>query len=378
MADASGVNYNVSARTQESGKPLFNKLHVGVVTHLDNKDKTSSEFIFGHMAEDFPKSQRNRENADKSTDADLVKWQLTALAYHLVEYSKKCGEDVSRTMNYEIELATGLPYHESINKEKKVKYALAFMGRHSVEFKHPDFAGLIVVLNIKKVSVFVEGEASFENIIFNENGRYSKIDPLILKDGIVVMIDIGGYSTEVVGVQFEESVSVNEDYDEFSEREIQVFPATRPDLTMGIQKGVGSVMMNVIADIERFEPKIQRKLTRRDIEKAMANKYDGTSGWLTPELINISEYFNKHAVNLAKDLAKDFINLYSNANVKSKIREIYLTGGGSRIASIVKTFKDELVLRGYEEGLIVLVPDATYSNCVGYYQSYVNLDGAKC
>lgn len=375
MADVANIDYN-NALNNDNGGTGRDKLHVKVASNRTKSgDNNSEEFIFGKMAENYKDSQRNRANGDdKSKDKFLVKWQLTALTYSLIEYAQKCGETIGNTVQFRTDISTGLPYNEAVNEDKKQMYADMFRGNHMIEFKHPYFAGLQVELIIENVFVFVEGEASLEPILDDPEGEYADIEAEELVDSIVVMGDMGGFSTDIIGIQFEQVQ--DEDVDEFDENvEIYVEPKTKINLSTGIDKGIGNIMLNVIKDVEKYEQSVQRKLTRRDIELALGakGKINGRTGYIKPEKVYIGDYFEKYAINYAQEVAATIISLYKTANVQSAIRSIYLTGGGSRISIIVSTIKDKLNDAGYNIEKIYCLEDPTFSNSLGYYKAMMNI-----
>lgn len=371
-ASREAVDYKGAISHTGNTKTTFDKLDVTVTMNRGKNTQNESSFLFGYFAEKFPASIRNREHGDKSSDKELITWMVTALAYALYEYKTKKGEKVVQKMRVQANLATGLPYHECRNVEKVKKYSEAFQGSHLIKFNHPHFEGLEIELVIERVFVYVEGEAGLETLIYDSESEYSKLKPEELSGSIVVNVDMGGFTSEVVGIEFNLHFEGTDTFDLNQEGELVA--ETRADLTTGIQKGIGHVMKSTITDIERNEIGIQRMLIRRDIENALGRKglYDGKIGYVLPEKVYIKDYFDKHSKEYAVALAKALHGLYSDSNVKSRIRNIYLSGGGSNIDVVVETFKATLQELGYDTDLIISLKEPVWSNVLGYYIAMAN------
>jgi len=362
------------------GKPNHEKLHV---TLQKNREKNSSvkEFVFGHMAEAYGKSKRNRENFDKSADPQLVEWMLTALAYGIYDKERKEKGVPDNKIKAEIVLSVGLPFHEAKNVENKKRFGKAFKGNHIIEFQHPAFDGAAVEINVSTVYINVEGEASLGRIIFDPDGECSKLAPEDLLNRVYTMVNCGGFSTEIIGMQFLKADSGDEYIDMFDEDyELSINPETQTHLTAGIQKGVGTAMIDTLKNIEENETMIKRSLIRRDIEVALSrggkNPDTNTLGWILPEKVNINKYFSKHIKRLAEHVSQKLHSLYTANNVKSQVQKIYLSGGGSKIDLFVETFTAEMVNYGYDENIIVQDPDPIFADAHGYYEAMMETEEA--
>lgn len=357
------------------------KLHVNVSTYgKSSTARSEQEFVFGHMAERYTKDLRSRQSSDKSNDEELVRWMLTALAYSLFQikvnkedYKLKENDHIS----FNILLATGLPYRESSRKENKDRFANMFAGRHQVQFKHPAFKNLTVELLVERVFVYTEGKQALTLELNKEGGIYETTANEELLNKKMTLIDIGGHTTEFVTIGYEmvsddTDLEMGDFYDEYSVSELEVKQVTLTHLTYGLDKGIGTVMEDVITEVDneyRGKGKPLRNLTRRDIELAFTIKgmKDGKVGYIKPENIYITPIFNRLARNLAKEIVDKTHAVYMANNVASEIDTIFLCGGGSRISVVVDTIREEFGKLGYDRNKIVVVDDPIFSNAKGYY-----------
>lgn len=373
------TNYNNSIfKSRNTNNQLWNKLHAETTLHKNNKDKLfRSEFLLGHMAEEYQKDQRSRGNREKYQDKDLAKWMITAMAYALLElkiqnedYEIKEGD----ILQFNINMSTGLPYREGSDEKKKSEWANMFPGLHEINFKHPIFKNLKIDLVIEKVLVFVEGEMALNLELNKSGGVYDTTKPEALLQKKMVMTDIGGHTTEIVTLSYE--MDQDDTYDEFdvSDDEITIIPETKAHLTDGIQRGVLTIMEDVITEVEeeyRRQGKPLRKLTTRDIELAFTKKgrFNGKIGWILPEEIYVKDIFERQAENLAMEIVQRIHSLFQD--IISEIDTIYLCGGGSRIDSIINRIKKELISLGYKADKIIPLSDPIFANAKGYYLALV-------
>lgn len=371
------ASYANAAWGKDSSTNLWNKLHVETTLNMDKPNEFfRSEFLFGHMAEEYQKDLRSRDNKEKYQDKDLAKWMITSLAYSLFE-NRVQNENYKLKNNdklqFNIILATGLPYREAKDAEKRSSWENIFKGVHRVEFKHPLFKGLTVDLVIEGAHAFVEAEMALTLELNKDGGIFETTKAEDLLNKKMAIIDIGGHTTEVVTIAYEAIQNDDDDYDEYDvqERELEVRPVTKIHLTDGIQRGVATIMEDIIVEINNEYQSINKPiktLTRRDIELAFTikGKYDGQVGWILPEKIYVKDMFDRHVENLAMDIVQKVHALYQN-NVISEVDTIFLCGGGSRISSVVEIIKKQLGALGYNEDKIVSVADPVFANALGYY-----------
>lgn len=359
MANPSGIDYTLGNNSTEGVG--IDKLDVTVCMNFDKGSK-DDRFLLGRFAEPF--QARNRANTDKSKDIDLAKSMVTALAYAILKYREKAGEISSQRSTFTVNLATGLPYHEWKNEQTRAEFANKLTGNHLIKFNHPFFNELEIELIVQDTYVFIEGEAGVHLKLCEEGNEFVKMEDNELIETVVVGLDIGGGTTEIIGEQFYWHVlDENEDTGDVRFR-------TMPNLTKGIPFGVGNMVYDqTISDIEKAE-KVD-KLIRRDIEKAFTKQgiKNGKPGHLVGTSIDITKYFIPHAQSFAKMVGQEFYSLYNNTNTKNKVKKIYLYGGGSLIDALVNEFKAVLVNDGFDPKIIVTmrIPDPVFANCFGYY-----------
>ena len=200
------------------------------------------------------------------------------------------------------------------------------------------------------------------------DNEFHKYSPQELIDNIVVLIDIGAYTTEIIGKQFVEVVQNDEDI--FGESDLEVEHQTLPNLSEGIRRGIGHVFESSINTINQKYPKLDR-LIRQDIQNALGKKgtRNGKSGYLLGEDINILEDFKLHAKDYSDYIATQIENIYNKNESKRKIKRIYLTGGGSQIDVVIEELKNSLKADDINPDLIVPItdPNPIFSNCLGYH-----------
>lgn len=369
---------NEAVWAKDDSKQLWRKLHAETTLNINTPGKSyRTEFLFGHMAEEFQKDLRSRPNKEKFQDKDLAKWMITSLAFALFDTKKResgYGLKESDKLQFNITLAAGLPYREGKYPEKRQMWADLFKGTHRVNFKHPLFRNLTVDLLVEEVVPVIEGEMALTLELNKEGGVYQTTPAEELLNKKMAIIDIGGHTTEIVTVSYEMAENGEEEdelYDEYlDDTEINVRQVTKIDLTDGIERGVATIMEDVIADVsEEFrQKKVPLKpLVRRDIELAFTNKgkLNGKRGWILPEQIYIKEIFDKQAKNLANDIINKSHLMFGE--IISEVDRIYLCGGGSRIDSIVSSIKHELGNLGYKSDKIITVDDPVSANAKGYY-----------
>jgi len=333
------------------------------------------EFIIGELA-GKSMNKGNRENAklsseekyekvsEKNSDLHLVNWQLATIACNLYTKYKDIGiKNQQGELEFDVMVSVGLPLIEARYKDKRKKYSKAFFGTHKIQFLHPDFKGLVVILNIISVDVCTEGEASFQSVICGKESN--SLDFNSLANGIISVVDIGSNDTNIVGVRFYEEYE-DEDFDESVEVMTDIYPEVRPELSKGIPRGMAWVMHQVIEEVMQNH-EIQRPLVRRDIELSFRTDYK-----IEPEKIDIRDIFNKYLTDYVKTLVDDFDSTYSNVGAKSMIVKIYLSGGGAKNKFLVGMFTDGLKERGYDISKISVLGDQVYRNAYGYYYSLID------
>lgn len=377
-------DYNNAVNMRDNTTQMWDKLHVETILNSNEpkaNENNRSEFLFGHMAEKYHKDLRSRQNFGKAEDKDLAKWMLTALAYALFETKRKTEGYVLKEndiLQFNVShLATGLPYREGSDEDKRNKYGQMFAGTHKIHFKHPIFKNLKIDLVVEEVFVFVEAEMALTLELNKEDGIYMSTPTEQLLNKKMAMIDIGGHTTEIITISYELEQDDNEvDFesyvDEYALSDVNVQQVTLTHLTDGIQRGIGTIMEDVIAEINneyRKTGKPLKHLTRRDIEIAFTNRgmLNGRTGYILPEQIYVKDIFDKQAVNLATDIVQRTHAIYQGNNVISEIDTIFLCGGGSKISIMVETIRRQLGKLGYNVENIKVLDDPIFANAKGYY-----------
>ena len=363
---------------KDQAKQLWKKLHVETTLNLNTPGRADrTEFLFGHMAEEFQKDLRSRQNKEKYQDKALAKWMISSLAYALFDTKiKEDGYELKENdrLQFNVTLAAGLPYREGKYPEMRQMWAELFKGTHRVNFKHPLFRNLAVDIVVEDVVPVIEGEMALTLELNKDGGVYQTTPPEELLNKKMAIVDIGGHTTEIVTVSYvmeETGEDEDEMYDEYlDDTEVNVRQVTKIDLTDGIERGVATIMEDVIADVsEEYRNKNipLKPLVRRDIELAFTNKgkLNGKKGWILPEQIYIKDIFDKQAQNLANDIINKAHLMFGE--IISEVDTIYLCGGGSRIDSIVSAIKNELGNLGYKADRIVTLDDPVMANAKGYY-----------
>ncbi|MBO8160650.1 MAG: ParM/StbA family protein [Thermosipho sp. (in: Bacteria)] len=366
-AKGESINYNmvVGKRTELQNKYGHDKLDVTVTTHRDKTNSSERRFFFGDLAAEYNYETRN--GTKKSTDKDLLNWMLTAIAYSIFEYRKAKGEQVPKKAKAEVAVGTGLPYWEAQDNQNRLAFEESLIGNHLVKFNDPWFGGLEMELNITDARCFMEGESALYTVLYDEKYGFQDSDPMDLIGHLITIVEMGGGSTEIVTYAFGEAPTL----DIYNNDNIQVTLDFRPQFTGGIKKGIGNVMTQTIADLKKYEEKLKdRDLRKRDIEKAIARNFT-----ILPEKIKIDKYFNEN-VNDYIDQTVAKINQLLETQ-KSRLKKIYLAGGGSKVDVVVEKLKEALGSLGFDTDKVVCLSDGVYANALGYYENLLDALGVE-
>jgi hypothetical protein len=365
------VDYRTSSNLAVSTPKLLgrNCLDVKVTPHFDNGKNDTTNFLFGAMAEKYPSDKANRENTDKSNDPLLLNNILTSIAVSVLGYAIKNEKDfkVKPELTFHVTLATGLPYAEWADEAKEIAFNKALQGNHRIEFNNPyfteDLGVKVIELVINEVMVSSEGDAALEAVRRSIEVDLEKIDPSDLLGQAFVLIDIGAFTTELIGAVF---AQISDDDDE-----LVVGLETQQNYCTAIPKGIGNVFADAIPLIEK-NPKIKDKITRRDIEIAYTgptSKLPDKYGYISGKGIMVNEYVYPLAEEFGADIGRKFYGFYNQSGIKSNIKKIYISGGGSKFVKLVDRLKEVLVKDGYTSEAIITVsnPDPVFANAYGYY-----------
>lgn len=365
------VDYRTSSNLAVSSPKSLgrNCLDVKVTPHFDKGNSDATNFLFGTIAEKFPGDKANRENTDKSNDPLLLCNIITSVATSVLSYVINTEKDfkVKSELTFHINLSTGLPYSEWADEAKEIAFKKALQGNHRIEFNNPYFIETIGVkaieIVIDEVMVWSEGDAALEAVRRSIVEDIEKIDPSDLLGQAFVLIDIGAFTTELIGAIFSETSEEGE--------ELTVDLDTQQNYCTAIPKGIGNVFLDAIPLIAK-NPAIKDIITRRDIEIAYTGptaKKPGKYGFIPGKAIMVNDYVYPLAEEFGAEIGRKFYGFYNQSGIKSNIKKIYISGGGSQFEKLANRLKEVLVNDGYESKAIVTVssPDPIYANAYGYF-----------
>ncbi|MCT4662707.1 MAG: hypothetical protein N4A40_12670 [Tissierellales bacterium] len=377
VASASKVNYTQDENLSGSG---LSKLDITVIRNFDKLDNRNSDdyseignrFLLGKMTAQNGASRRPRTDKMKGNDPQLVDSMLGSIAYSMLYSLNKQKKNIADIKTLGINLGTGLPFHEWMIPEQREKFKEYFLGNHIVKFNHPWFENnrfpTELEIRIGLTKVFVEGESSANYILNNVENEFQNKSPEELLDTSIFFIDMGAFTTEVIGKMFLEVI--NEEEFGYDDEPLVVEHRTLPNLSDGIKKGIGHVMNDTITALKNKNPKID-KLTRKDIEEALKPKgrRGGKDGYIPGTDINVLEDFRRSAKAYAKEIAESLQDIINTNEIKGKIRKIYLLGGGSMIRVVVDEVKRVLAEDDINPQIVIAIskPNPVALNVVGYY-----------
>ena len=330
---------------------LATMLDVKVIT---GKDKKENKFIFGKKAERYRPTVVERVNDFKTNDEQLIYNSIVALANTVIS---RIGSDKwEEELELDVDLCTGLPFHEYETKDRKEKYSNKFLGTHIIEFLNPSYPVKKMTVNIKNVELEIEGLAALRQTLFDDG--VLEQDNILNK--VVAMIDIGCFTSDIVGGIFLEDI--DEEGNPYTTFE------TQTDLCKGIISGVGTAMDNTRKKmLDAYSSQLGQydKFTRQEIFRAATN--EGANGLIEGTNFSIEPYFTKECNDLGTLIGKEFTQLYKESGYKTKMCKIYVAGGGSYNDKIMKSFRDTLIKEGFDDKLVKIVTDPVYANARGYF-----------
>ncbi|MBQ3420680.1 MAG: hypothetical protein IJH34_03230, partial [Romboutsia sp.] len=256
------IDYKAIKFTEEEmDEYLRNVLNIRFTWHANKEDKMVQDFLFGKLANTDKTQIKERVNADKSDDIMLVMCTLLCSVNFIIENMDE--NELKEEMEINLDLSTGLPYHEFKIEELRKKYAEHYEGEHIIEFKDPRYPVKEIKLNvIDGVKVESEGMCGLKTIIemqdiINEESEEEYLGTLWS------LIDIGGFTTDVMGGIIQES-----------KRGIK-FDLSVGNLGNGINLGVSSAQD---AAIEKINETYKKKLSTFNITRAEVNEAELRKG----------------------------------------------------------------------------------------------------
>lgn len=356
-AKDSYVDYDAMNLTEEDmDEYLRDILNVKFTWHNGQDDSQIQEFLFGKLATNNKSDLEERINSDKSDDLMLTMTTILSSANFIIE-NMEPGE-IKEQMEIDLNLSTGLPYHEYKITSLREKYRDNYKGQHIIEFIDPRYPVKRLVVNINNVIVGSEGMSAL-NTTVKSKGVLTEETKDFLIDTVWALIDIGGYTTDIVGGIFREK-----------KQGIKLETIDR--LGKGLNHGISSAQNIAIEKIKNhYKDKVKTsfKVTRKDINKAemREGKFKGIIN--NRYKTNTTEFTHDEYKKLGKNIGNDFTQLFIENSQMDNLEKIYIAGGGSLNNVVVESLINELVTRGFNEDIIEIVesPNPVFVNAVGYY-----------
>lgn len=333
-------------------------LNVRFTWHLGAKDEMVQEFLFGKLATNNKSDVDERVNADKSDDIMLnMVTILSGVNFMLENMDEK---ELKPEMELDINLSTGLPYHEYRIKTLRDKYAEHFLGSHIIENIDPRYPVKKIKVNIKNCKVNSEGMSALYTTITTK-GIINEDTKDELLDTVWCMIDIGGYTTDIVGGIFREKKNGFK---------LETIDRLGKGLTYGISTAQDRAIDNIKKKYtDNDQVKSSFKITRKEITVAEMKEGD-LKGILNNKFkTNTTEFTNPEYKKIGKNIGNDFTQLFIKNAQMDSLKKIYVAGGGSLNEVVVSTLIKELVSRGIDKDIIEVItsPNPVYVNAVSYY-----------
>ncbi|UYZ38949.1 hypothetical protein OD350_29110 (plasmid) [Clostridium beijerinckii] len=354
----SPIDYNAMNLTEEDmDEYLRNILNVRFTWHNGQADKRIREFLFGELATISRSDLQERLNADKSDDLMLTMTTILGSVNFILENMDP--KELKEEMEFNLKLSTGLPYHEYKIPTLRDKYKNHYEGEHVIEFFDPRFPVRKVTVNIGETIVNSEGMSALETTI-NGQGVLTEETKEFLMDTVWVMIDIGGYTTDIVGGIFRKKKN-------------GIKLETIDRLSKGLKYGVSTAQDKAIDRMkEHYKDKVTTStfnVTRKEINNAemREGKFKGIIN--NRYKTNTTDFTYEEYRKLGRKIGNDFTQLYNANGQMDSLEKIYIAGGGALNEEVTKELISELDSRGISKELIQIVdsPNPVYVNAVGYY-----------
>lgn len=333
--------------------------HMLDITINSNGASTGKRFLLGEFAKNYRKTLKERENNKKTQDPQLHLSTLAAIANSIVERIVKEEQSAPEEVTVNVNMCTGLPYEEWRDKISRAKYESLYLGNHTITFEHKNYPIRKVILNVKKVEVEIEGLPALKTALGANKFADKYEDKKYLVDGVVAMVDIGCYTSDMIGGKY---AKVGQD-----ENGIKLAIKTTANLCTGISIGVGTAAERTIKSLVEKYPYLSESITNTDI--FTANIENG--GILSGNRISIEPYFTEHCYEVGKEIGEKFVALFDMNGFKEYLHHIYICGGGSKIPSIVEGFNDTLRELRYDAERFPIEnlqnPNPVHANTFGYY-----------
>lgn len=356
------IDYSVLDIEGNLDEELRNFLNVKFIWHNGEEDQVEQDFLFGEIAANYSAEAEERLNTDKSDDITLNMTSILSAVNFMIENTDK--SELKEEMEFNIALGTGIPFHEYKEVERREKYKNHFLGQHIIEFKDPRYQAISkvkrAIVNINSVDVESEGVSALD-VTVSSQGLISQEneDRDFLLDTVVSLIDIGGYTTDIVsGI--------------VRERKHGYILDRAENICYGYRLGVNSQILKSISEIiKKLGGKITSnfKLTVRDV--LIAEAREGRMHGIVNRKFNINstDYTYSKYEELGKEIGNKYTQLLVQASQIDNVGKVYISGGGSMNDIIATALVDTLVSKGIDrENIEILTsPHPLYVNSVGYY-----------
>ena len=273
-------------------------LSVKFTWHNGQPDQRIEEFLFGNITSAKKSNIEERVNADKSDDLMLVMNTILCSVNFIIENMDE--KELSKEMEMNIDFSTGLPYHEYKIEELREKYAKHYIGQHIIEFQDPRYRCKVekVTVNIlDDVNVESEGLCALKTILQMQDIVNEETEELYI-DTLWTLIDIGGYTTDVMGGIFKKM-----------KQGIKL--QTYDSLGKGIKTGVSTAQDIAI---DKINAQYRKKYASFNINRAEVNEAEKRTGqykgMINKYKLNTLEYTTEEYQKLGRAIANDFIQLY--------------------------------------------------------------------
>lgn len=343
----------------EMDEYLRDILSVKFTWHNGQPDERTEDFLFGNITSAKKSNIEERINADKSDDLMLVMNTILCSVNFIIENMDE--KELTKEMEMNIDFSTGLPYHEYKIEQLRNKYAKHYIGQHVIEFQDPRYRCKVekVTVNIlDDVNVESEGLCALKTILQMQDIVNEDTEELYM-DTLWTLIDIGGYTTDIMGGIFKKMKQG---------MKLQTYDSLGKGISMGVSTAQDLA-------IEKINAKYRTKYASFNINRAEINDAEKRKGEYKGRInkykLNSLDYTTEEYQKLGRAIGNDYIQLYIENGRLAEIERVYIAGGGALNDIIVNALTEELISRGIEKEKIEVIndPNPIYLNAVGYYLS---------
>lgn len=297
---------------ENEAKKIEDSIDVEITLNYDNakSKKELGRYNVGNLARVIEGTNAlvREIGKQKAGDEGLLICMLSTLALGVIKAQNK----ENGLLTEDIKLVTGLPILQYQNEPNRENLAKTLLGNHKIKFNGN--YDVEVELLISDVEIDAEGAGAVNEAIFNEEGDFIYPDEELI-DRVILGIEVGEFTTELIALTFIEDEETGEVYPEYYNK-----------LCTGIDVGIANAKQSIIdfardkknTIIDRFE--IDR-VVRRRLRKG---EIDLDSG----EAFNILDMYEENLKDISTKIVQIISNKVKNAGAKGKIKEAILLGGG--------------------------------------------------